>query len=678
MGVSVNDGDELQPRQRLVSVPFSTVAGRAERATNATTADRATRADQADRADRADRADQAGQADRAADADRLGGIAAADFATVDDVLDLCLTPAALADTLLSGGYVTEDALPALLTGLGYAPGAGFSGRFGDLTGIPTGVSDGDDDTLAGLSCVDGDVAVFDAFAASWRCGQAQRLTEADVDAMVANNGFARDAALAAVAKSGRYGDLTGIPSDFGDGDDDTLATLTCQDGQLAKAIGGIWLCADDADTRLSEAEVDAFVANNGFASGSSLAPVATTGRFGDLSGIPTGIGDGDNDTLGALSCADGQVAKRQGNAWVCGNDVDTRLTEAEVDAFVANNGFASAASLASVATSGRFGDLSGIPTGIGDGDNDTLGALSCADGQVAKRQGNAWVCGNDVDTRLTEAEVDAFVANNGFASASSLASVATTGNFSDLSGIPTGIGDGDNDTLGALSCADGQVAKRQGNAWVCGNDVDTRLTEAEVDAFVANNGFASASSLASVATSGVFGDLGGVPAGLADGDDDTLAELQCAAGEIPRRTVSGWECISQSVGTQNQAVFHTHCAWTGGADEVLTCTPPSCPANAEDLGVTGNYNTGVAKSGSTYHQGCGYTERTCLMTARAVFTTTCAWSGAVGSILSCVPPPCPTGTNDLGVTGNVKDAVALSGSLYNVSSGHQERTCIVQ
>jgi hypothetical protein len=100
---------------------------------------------------------------------------------------------------------------------------------------------------------------------------------------------------------------------------------------------------------------------------------------------------------------------------VCGNDIDTKLTEAEVDAFVANNGFASSSSLAPVASSGRFSDLSEIPTAIADGDADTLGALTCVNGQVAKRQGTAWVCGNDIDTKLSEAEVDAFVANNGFA-----------------------------------------------------------------------------------------------------------------------------------------------------------------------------------------------------------------------------------------------------------------------
>jgi hypothetical protein len=169
-----------------------------------------------------------------------------------------------------------------------------------------------------------------------------------------------------------------------------------------------------------------------------------------------------------LSCADGQVAKRLGNTWVCGTDIDTKLTEAEVDAFVANNGFAPSASLASVATSGRFSDLNGVPTGLADGDNDLLAALSCADGQVAKRLGNTWVCGTDIDTKLTETEVDAFVANNGFVSSSSLSTVATTGNFASLTNVPSDIADGDGDTLARLNCSENQtVAFSSAAGWRC-------------------------------------------------------------------------------------------------------------------------------------------------------------------------------------------------------------------
>jgi hypothetical protein len=522
VGVAVNNGDELSPRQRLVSVPFSVAAGRAEQATQAARADSSSRAD---------------------DASALGGIPAGDFTTVDDVLDLCLTPEALATSLLAGGYVTEAALPGLLAGLGVSTGPGFSGRFGDLSDVPDGLADGDDDTLAALTCTEGEVAVFHALDGAWHCElPSSGLSEAEVDALVANNGFAQDVALATVAKSGRFADLLDVPAALTDGDDDTLATLTltCFDGQVAKRFGTVWVCDDDAT--LSEADVDAMVSNNGFARAADLAAVATTGRFGSLQDVPNGLNDGDDDTLGALTCLDGQVAKRQGNAWVCGTDIDTKLTEAEVDAFADNNGYALDADLSDVARSGSFADLLDVPAAIADGDADTLGALTCVDGQVAKRLGNAWVCGNDIDTKLTEAEVDAFVANNGFAASSSLATVATSGRFSDLSGVPSGLGDGDNDTLGALTCVDGQVAKRQGNTWVCETDIDTKLTEAEVDAFADNNGYALDADLSDVARSGSFADLLDVPAAIADGDADTLGALTCVDGQLAKRQGNAWVC----------------------------------------------------------------------------------------------------------------------------------------
>jgi hypothetical protein len=77
----------------------------------------------------------------------------------------------------------------------------------------------------------------------------------------------------------------------------------------------------------------------------------------------------DNDALGALICAEGMIAKMSALGWACGLDetggVDTTLSEEEVDAMVANNGYST-----------------------GD---------------------------HTVDTTLSEAEVDGLVANNGYA-----------------------------------------------------------------------------------------------------------------------------------------------------------------------------------------------------------------------------------------------------------------------
>ena len=44
---------------------------------------------------------------------------------------------------------------------------------------------------------------------------------------------------------------------------------------------------------------------------------ASTSPWSGLDGTPPGLNDGDDDTLGGLSCANGQVAQWNGGAWVC-------------------------------------------------------------------------------------------------------------------------------------------------------------------------------------------------------------------------------------------------------------------------------------------------------------------------------------------------------------------------
>ena len=191
LGVAINDDDELRPRQRLVAVPFSTLAAAAE------------------------------------DADALGGIPAEEFATVDDMLDMCVTPERLTTTLTDRGYITETELPELLDGLGVTQG-------------PSGATDAD-----------------------------------------------------------------------------TLGALSCATGEVPKRLGPGWICAGDIDTTLSEGQVVNIVANAGFVSETTAAPVALLGTFSSLTEIPEGLSDGDDDTLGSMSCVTGEVPRRDGGAWVC-------------------------------------------------------------------------------------------------------------------------------------------------------------------------------------------------------------------------------------------------------------------------------------------------------------------------------------------------------------------------
>ncbi|MEC9072458.1 MAG: hypothetical protein VX938_08775, partial [Myxococcota bacterium] len=222
---------------------------------------------------------------------------------------------------------------------------------------------------------------------------------------------------------------------------------------------------------------------------------------------------------------------------------------------------------------------------------------------------------------------------------------------------------------------------------------------------VANNGYANAStvsaltdSLATVATTGSFNDLADVPPGLTDGDADTLANLPCTDGQAPtyNEGEASWTC-SDSIGGggggggNGGTVVTTRCTWVGSAGtSVDECTPPDCPDEWTNLGVTGNVKLGSADSGqapisnSSYTTAYGYQERSCYHSGRfAVVVTRCAWVGSAGtSVNECTPPDCPDAWTDIGVTGNVKtNAVAsgqapISNSSYTTSSGYQERTCV--
>jgi hypothetical protein len=123
--------------------------------------------------------------------------------------------------------------------------------------------------------------------------------------------------------------------------------------------------------------------------------------------------------------------------------------------------------------------------------------------------------------------------------------------WADISDIPAGFSDGvDADSLAGFSCQEGDILVWDALLvdWACTPTVytDTQLTEAQVDAFVANNGYALAANLAAIATSGDWSDLGNVPAGLDDGDDDTQLSESTVEGYITNGAID--LAIGSSVG----------------------------------------------------------------------------------------------------------------------------------
>ena len=88
-------------------------------------------------------------------------------------------------------------------------------------------------------------------------------------------------------------------------------------------------------------------------------------------------------------------------------------------------------------------------------------------------------------------------------------------------------------------------------AGLADGDDNTQLTENQVVTFVSDNGFVRDVDLADIATTASFNDLVNVPAGLADGDDNrkraagaglilngntlSLDTTGCVAGEVLKR-----------------------------------------------------------------------------------------------------------------------------------------------
>jgi hypothetical protein len=179
---------------------------------------------------------------------------------------------------------------------------------------------------------------------------------------------------------------------------------------------------------------------------------AFSGPWSGLTDVPSGLDDGDDDVLGALSCSSGEIAEWDGSSWVCGDDDVGSGGGGDITAVYPGTGlsgggasgdvtvtvaFAGGGTAATVARSdhdhdGRYytqtdlqgsgtaevhwDNLQAVPPGLDDGDDDTTYAAgtgldltgtdfsvapayrlpqSCSSGQIAEWNGSVWICGDD-------------------------------------------------------------------------------------------------------------------------------------------------------------------------------------------------------------------------------------------------------------------------------------------
>ncbi|UXP30625.1 hypothetical protein N6H18_09685 [Reichenbachiella agarivorans] len=406
-----------------------------------------------------------------------------------------LPDGAVTTVKISNGAVTN----AKITGMDFAK----------LTNVPAGLADGDDNT---------------------------QLTESEVDGYVSNNGYLTtetDPSVPASIKDGiDWSELSGIPADIADGDANTQLTdsdiaamgylKTASDDQTAGEVGVLPsgdLTSTDVQSALEELQgeittaasaslPDGAVTTVKISNGAVTNAKITGMDFAKLTNVPAGLADGDDNT---------------------------QLTESEVDGYVSNNGYLTTETDPSVPASIKDGidwsELSGIPADIADGDDNTqltdsdiaaMGYLKTAsDDQTAGEVGvmpSGDLTSTDVQSALEELQGEITTAASaslpdGAVTTVKISNGAVTNakitgmDFAKLTNVPAGLADGDD---------------------------NTQLTESEVDGYVSNNGYLTTETDPSVPASikdGIdWSELSGIPTDIADGDDNTqLSMVEIAA-----------------------------------------------------------------------------------------------------------------------------------------------------
>lgn len=421
LGVQVDGDDELTPRQKLASVPYAARAAVADTAANVPDAALVAQwADQAGYALEADLADQSPATAPMAWAGLVG--VPAGFA---DGTDDGLTADAVLQFLVDYGYVTDDVLLDLVT-YQYLE-ANYTTTYDIMALIASYYTKEELDILLDARPELNDVLAL----------LAGYYTREEMDTLLAG--------YAAWDHTHAWETLTDVPEGFADGvDNDTTYTAhpagglelsdgafqlltSCGDGQVLKWDGGLltWMCADDFDAP-EVGDIEAVVAGAGLLGGATSGTAtltvdsATVQRRVSGACPQGGIGsvneDGsvtcalERDTLGGLTCADGQVAKYSTLtlAWSCADDL---VGAGDVTAVVAGQGLTGGAMEGSVqlavdptvvqsrvtgtCANGGIASISQSGTVTCDVDADTLGGLTCPAGRVAKWNGSSWACAAD-------------------------------------------------------------------------------------------------------------------------------------------------------------------------------------------------------------------------------------------------------------------------------------------
>ena len=341
--------------------------------------------------------------------------------------------------------------------------------------------------------------------------------------------YAQSSDLATVATTGAYSDLTGtptIPTATSDLTNDsgyiTLADVPAQVQTDWDATSGLGEILHKPDLSIYAESADlATVATTGsyddLLDKPVLATVATTGDYTDLSNkpsIPTATSDLTNDS-GYITIND--VPAQQNADWDATSGVSEILHKPDLSIY------AQSADLATVATTGAYSDLTGtpsIPTATSDLTNDS-GFITLSDVPVQVQPD--WDATSGLGEILHKPDLSVY------AETADLATVATTGSYTDLSNkpsIPTATSDLTNDS-----------------GFITLSDVPAQV-QTDWDATSGLGQILNKPTLATVATSGSYADLSNKPSIPTATSDLTNDSGYITLADVPSQANADWDATS--------------------------------------------------------------------------------------------------------------------------------------
>ncbi|MFY0687435.1 MAG: hypothetical protein JXQ90_09730 [Cyclobacteriaceae bacterium] len=208
---------------------------------------------------------------------------------------------------------------------------------------------------------------------------------------------------------------------------------------------------DNTDTQLTEAEVDAYANNNGYLTSFTEVDGDVTNEIQDLDLTDDILTVTNNNTATEIDLS------------VYKDNTDTQLTEAEVDAYADNNGYLIAEVDGDVTNEIQDLDLTDDILTVTNNSTATEIDLS--------------IYKDNTDTQLTEAEVDAYTNNNGYLTSFTEVDGDVTNEIQDL------------DLTDDVLTVTNNTTATEIDLSIYKDNTDTQLTEAEVDAYANNNGY---------------------------------------------------------------------------------------------------------------------------------------------------------------------------------------------